>query len=141
MRTGRAGTSPEDVKRVRVLLDDWIQATLDRDSAKYSDLFIRDPEPMVTWPGGEVSHGWQAVHDHALRELYHAKVVVEEVDLDEPHVVRITDDAYLTSFEYLVHARDFWGTMHTAPRRATLTLVATKDGLRIASAHFSGTKK
>lgn len=127
----------DDEGRVRALIDQWVQATLARDAAQYADLFLRDGEAWVAWASGDTSRGWNEVYDHALRELYHAKVHVQRVDVDPPHVVRLTDDALTAAFAYAIHYRDFWGTMHTTHRLATMTLIETKDGLRIASAHFS----
>lgn len=138
MTAGAPGAAPAPgVEEVRTLLDEWVQATLARDAAQYADLFMRDNDAVVAWASGEVSHGWHAVYDHALRELYHAKVHIQDVDIEQPRVTLLGEHVMTTVFTYTIHFRDLWGTLNAARRLSTMTLVRTKDGLRIASAHFS----
>ena len=118
---------------VAALLDRWVDASIRRDAAAYSDLFLRDPDPVVVWPSGEVTRGWRSVHDHVLRELYHAKAVVSAVDVHGVQTVRVTDEAAEAVFHYDVHARDLWGTSMVVRRLATMTLVRTKDCLLYTS--------
>ncbi len=123
-------------KDVRVLLDRWVDATVKRDPQALADLFVRSPDPLVVWPSGEATRGWKDVFAHAQRELYHAKVLVQRVDVHDVIAIDVTADAAEAVFRYDVHATDLWGTSVKASRVATMTFLRTKDGLRVASAHF-----
>jgi hypothetical protein len=120
---------------VRAFLARWVETQTSRDTERASDLYLRDPAPVVTFSDGERALDWLDVRVRIQRDL--SRVVVENVDVHDVAVRELDDAVALATFEYDLHVRDVWGTPGVAHRRATMTLVQTKDGYRIAAAHFS----
>ncbi len=113
----------------------WAKASEARDADASADLYLRDPAPVVTFSDGERVRDWLDVRVRLARDLGRAildRVVVHDVVTAEP-----AEGVLIASFVYDLHARDVWGTAVVATRLATMTLVQTKDGWRIAQAHFS----
>jgi len=120
---------------VRAFLQDWVDTQLGRDAERASDLYLRDPAPVVTFSDGARALDWLDVHVRVQRDF--SRVVIESIDIHDVAVRTLDESVALATFEYDLHVRDVWGTPGVAHRRATMTLVHTKDGLRIAAAHFS----
>lgn len=120
---------------VRAFLQRWVDSQLARDPERASDLYLRDPAPVVTFSDGARALDWLDIRVRLQRDL--ARVVIESVDIHDVAVRDLDDTVALATFEYDLHVRDVWGTPTVAHRSATMTLVHTKDGLRIAAAHFS----
>lgn len=120
---------------VRDFLRRWVDAQLARDPERSSDLYLRDPAPIVTFSDGARALDWLDVRVRLQRDL--ARVVIENVDIHDIAERELDETVTLATFEYDLHVRDVWGTPTLAHRRATMTLVFTKDGWRIAAAHFS----
>lgn len=113
----------------------WARASEARDAEASADLFLRDPAPVVTFSDGERVRDWLDVRVRLQRDFGRAildRVLVHDVVTTEP-----ADGILTTSFVYDLHARDVWNTAVVATRLASMTLVKTKDGWRIAQAHFS----
>ncbi|MFA5860991.1 MAG: nuclear transport factor 2 family protein [Candidatus Thermoplasmatota archaeon] len=122
---------------VRTFLERWAKTTQARDAEHAADLYLRVPPALVTFSDGERSEDWLDIRVRLERDF--ARSFIEHV---EPHDIQITepsDDVLLLSYAYDLHVRDMWGTPKVATKHATMALVRTKDGLRIASAHFSST--
>lgn len=119
---------------VRAFLHRWCRLTEERDADRAADLYLRDPHPMVTFSDGARTEDWLDVRVRLQRDF--ERVFVERV---ETHDLQVRDlgDVVLASFAYDIQARDMWGISVTGSRFATLTLVRTKDGFRIAAAHFA----
>ena len=122
-------------KEVEEFLARWVQLTEERDPERAADLFQRDPAPLVTFTDGQRAHDWLDIRVRLGRDFERA--IVGRIEVHHLEVRDISEDAVAASFVYDIHARDIWGTHSVATRLATLTLVPTKDGFRIASAHFS----
>ncbi|MEA3201503.1 MAG: hypothetical protein QOE90_2931 [Thermoplasmata archaeon] len=116
-------------------LDAWAHAQVDRDVERLSDLFLRDPQPLVTFSDGERVKDWLDVRVRLQRDL--ARQVVERVEVHDSVIEPWGEDAVLVTFAYDITVRDLWGTAVTATRLGSMVLVQTKDGLRIAMAHLS----
>ena len=113
----------------------WAKASEARDVEASADLFLRDPAPVVTFSDGERVRDWLDVRVRLGRDFTRAildRVVVHDAVATEP-----AEGVVLVSFVYDLHVRDIWGTETVATRLGSMTLVETKDGLRIAQAHFS----
>jgi ketosteroid isomerase-like protein len=120
---------------VRAFLRAWVDASVARDAERSSDLYLRDPAPLVTFSDGARATDWLDVHVRLQRDL--ARTVVERIDVHGIDTHDIADDVLALAYDYDLHVRDVWGTPTVAHRHATMTLVRTKDGLRVATAHFS----
>lgn len=119
----------------RGFLARWAEATQARDAERAADLFLRDPAPLVTFSDGERMRDWLDVRLRLQRDL--SRAVVERVDVHHVETQELGADVVGASFVYEMHVRDLWGMPVVATRVATITLVRTKDGFRIAMAHFS----
>ena len=113
----------------------WAAAHEAREPERAADLFLRDPQPLVTFSDGERVRDWLDVRVRLARDL--ARHIVERVEVHDVQSRALDRDTILVSFIYDMHVRDPWGTSSAATRLGTMTLVRTKDGLRIASAHFA----
>jgi hypothetical protein len=120
----------------QAFLDRWAEATLARDAERASDLFLRDPPAVVTFSDGARSLDWLDTRVRLQRDL--SRVAMERVEVHDVLASEPADGVLVVTFDYDMHVRDMWGTPSVAQRHATFTLVHTKDGLRIAAAHFSG---
>ena len=125
----------DDRAEVLDLLRRWSAFTEARDPDRCADLYLRDPAPLVTFSDGERSRDWRDLRARLGRDL--ARAIVERVEVHHLEVGSLADDVLVASYVYDMHIRDVWGTSVVATRLATLTLVRTKDGLRIATAHYS----
>ena len=123
------------LRDVRTLLDAWAATSMERDIERASDLYLRDPQPLVTFTDGERAQDWLDVRVRLARDL--GRVAIERVEVHDVAVRDLGDDLLAATFDYDMHVRDVWGTPTVAHRRASMTLARTKDGLRIAAAHFS----
>ena len=113
----------------------WAKASEARDVEASADLFLRDPAPVVTFSDGERVRDWLDVRVRLQRDFGRAildRVLVHDVSAAEP-----VEGVLVASFIYDLHARDMWNTAVVAVRLGSMTLVRTKDGWRIAQAHFS----
>lgn len=122
-------------REVAQFLARWAETHTARDAEASSDLFLRDPSPVVTFSDGERAEDWLDVRIRLSRDLERA--VIERVDLHGFTAREVTDEVVVVSFAYDLRVRDMWGTSLDAHRLATFTLVRTKDGLRIAAAQFA----
>ena len=113
----------------------WAHETEVRDAERTADLFQREPAPLVTFSDGARAHDWLDVRVRLGRDLQ--RTIIDRVEVHHLEVREVSEDAIAASFVYDLHARDMWGTATTVTRLASMTLVRTKDGLRIATAHFS----
>lgn len=125
----------DDRSEVEDLLRRWSAFTEARDAERCADLYLRDPAPLVTFSDGERAREWRDVRARLGRDL--ARAIVERVEVHHLEVEALADDVLVASYVYDMHVRDMWGTAIVATRLATVTLVRTKDGLRIATAHYS----
>lgn len=121
-------------REVSDFLKRWAAATERRDAEGCADLFLRDPAPLVTFSDGERANDWLDVRVRLGRDFERA--IVEKVELHEVRVEELPGDAVIAGFEYDLTVRDMWGQSQVATRHATFTLTRTKDGFRIAAAHF-----
>lgn len=120
---------------VRRFLTRWARAMEARDADRAADLFLRDPAPLVAFSDGERVHDWLDVRVRLGRDF--SRVVIERVEISDLEVREIADGAFVASFHYDLHVRDMWNVASVVPRLASVALVRTKDGFRIAQAHFS----
>lgn len=120
---------------VREFLGRWSRTSESRDIEGHADLYLRDPTPLVVFSDGSPMQDWLDVRLRIQRDL--ERVHVRHVEVHDLTVHDLGADIIAATFQYDMHVRDMWGTDGTARRIATMTLVRTKDGLRIASAHFS----
>lgn len=125
----------EAYAEVREFLARWARAMEARDVERSADLFLRQPAPLVTFSDGERVRDWLDVRVRLDRDF--ARVVVERVEVSDLLVQELADGAVVASFHYDIHVRDMWNTSNVVPRLASMALVRTKDGLRVAQAHFS----
>lgn len=112
----------------------WARAQEARDVERLSDLFQRD-RPLVTFSDGQRASDWLDVRVRLQRDLERA--LVDRVEVHDLVVDAVDDHTALVTFAYDISVRDLWGTAVTATRLGSMVLVMTKDGLRIAMAHFS----
>jgi len=125
-----------DVRRdVDEFLARWVRMTELRDPERAADLFQRDPAPLVTFTDGQRAADWLDVRVRLGRDLQRA--IVERLQVHDVEVRELTEDVVAATFVYDLTARDMWGISATVTRLASMTLVRTKDGFRIAAAHFS----
>lgn len=122
-------------EEVEDFLGRWVRVTRARDADRAADLFQRDPAPLVTFTDGARVGDWLDVRVRLGRDL--ERTIVEDVRVHHLEVLDVSDDVIGASFVYDISVRDIWGTPTTVARLASMTLVRTKDGLRIATAHFS----
>lgn len=123
------------VDAVHEFLSRWARLTQAREPERAADLFQRDPPPLVTFTDGQRAHDWLDVRIRIGRDLERA--IVERVEVHHIESREISEDSVAVSFVYDVHAKDIWGVGAIATRLGSMTLVRTKDGYRIATAHFS----
>ena len=119
---------------VHALLSAWARATEARDVEQAADLYVRDG-PVVTFSDGARAADWLDVRVRLARDFERA--AIERVEVHHPAILEVGEDTLVVSFVYDLHVRDLWGTPSLATRHATLTLVRTKDGPRIAAAHYA----
>lgn len=122
-------------EEVEAFLARWARVTEAREPELAADLFQRVPAPLVTFTDGQRAHDWLDIRVRLGRDFERA--IVDRMEIHHIEARDITEDAIAASFVYDLHARDIWGTAGIATRLASMTLVRTKDGLRIAAAHFS----
>jgi hypothetical protein len=120
---------------VRRFLDRWASASAARDPIASAELYLRDPAPLVVFSDGERTADWLDVRVRLERDF--ARALVDGVDVHDVETRDLGHSVILVSFGYDLHARDMWGVASSIARRATMTLVHTKEGLRIASAHYA----
>lgn len=120
---------------VHAFLERWAATTQSRDVEHAADLYLRVPPALVTFSDGERSEDWLDIRVRLDRDFAHS--IIDRVELHDILVIEPADDVLLVRYGYDLHARDMWGTAKVVTRHATMALVRTKDGLRIASAHFS----
>lgn len=112
----------------------WARLMEGRDVDRTADLFSRD-DPLVTFSDGARLNDWLDVRVRLKRDL--ERVGVDRAEVHDIVTQDIAPDVLNVSFVYDLHCRDMWGMTSVLTRVATMTLVRTKDGLRIATAHFS----
>lgn len=112
----------------------WAAAAEARDADAASDLFLRDPAPVVTFSDGHRVRDWLDVRVRLQRDFERA--ILGRVAVHDVVAADVTEDVLVTSFVYDLHVRDPWGVETVATRVGSMTLVRTKDGWRIAAAHF-----
>ncbi|GEM_PF-3993633 len=117
------------------LVQAWARAQEARDVERLSDLFLRDPQPLVTFSDGERVKDWLDVRVRLQRDI--ERHLIDRVEVHDVLVEPLEGGTALVTFAYDISVRDLWGTAVTATRLASVVLVDTKDGLRIAMAHFS----
>lgn len=120
---------------VEPFLARFARLTEARDVERHADLYLRDPQPVVTFSDGERATDWLDVRVRLKRDL--ERVHIDRVEVHDALVRELAPEIATVSFLYDLHLRDMWGMASVATRHATLTLVHTKDGPRIAAAHFS----
>lgn len=120
---------------VDAFLARWAGLMEGRDVERHADLFLRDPAPVVTFSDGTRATDWLDVRIRLQRDL--ERVRIERAEVHDAVVRLLADGVASVSFLYDLHVRDMWGMGTVATRLASFTLVETKDGLRIATAHFS----
>lgn len=113
----------------------WARASEARDVEASADLFLRDPAPVVTFSDGERARDWLDVRVRLQRDF--GRAILERVLVHDIVVAEPIEGVLAASFVYDLHARDMWGSAVIATRLCSMTLVATKDGWRIAQAHFA----
>lgn len=113
----------------------WALLMQGRDVERHADLFLRDPAPLVTFSDGARATDWLDVRVRLKRDL--ERVHIDRVEVHDVVVRELAEGVALASFLYDLHLRDMWGMGGVATRLASLTLVQTKDGFRIAVAHYS----
>lgn len=122
-------------REVEEFLARWARVTEARDPERSADLFLREPAALVTFTDGQRARDWLDVRVRLGRDLERA--ILDRVDVHDVEAMEVGDGAIVASFRYELEGRNVWGTPSSATRVATMTLVRTKDGLRIAAAHFS----
>lgn len=122
-------------EHARELVRRWARLLEGRDVEHHADLFLRDPAPVVTFSDGHRAADWLDVRIRVKRDL--ERVAIGRVEVHDISTQPIADDVVVVSFQYDLHVRDMWGTDATAHRIGTVTLARTKDGLRIAAAHYA----
>jgi hypothetical protein len=120
---------------VREFLARWALAHERRDPDAAADLFLRQPAPLVTFSDGDRAADWLDVRVRLGRDLERA--IIERVDVHNVQARELNGDTVMVAFSYDLRVRDVWGSVADAHRHAMFTLVRTKDGLRIAAAHFA----
>ena len=123
---------------VRSFVERWAATMERRELEKCADLFLRDPAPMVVFSDGERAQDWLDVRIRIGRDFERA--IVDRVEVHDLIVRELADAVVLATFEYDLTVRDPWGTSSHVTRHTTMTLLLTKDGWRIASAHFSAAR-
>lgn len=123
------------LNEVREFLARWSSTTESRDFEGHADLYLRQPDPMVVFSDGSLMGDWLDVRLRLQRDL--ERVHVRRVEVHDLVVHALAHEVLAATFQYDMHVRDMWGTDSVARRIATMTFCRTKDGLRIASAHFS----
>ena len=116
----------------------WARTSEARDAEASADLFLRDPAPVVTFSDGERAADWLDVRVRLQRDF--GRAIIEKVAVHDVVAVEPTEGVLLASFVYDLHVRDVWGTVVVATRLGSMTLLTTKDGWRIAQAHFSAAR-
>lgn len=122
-------------REVRRFLDRWASASASRDATASAELYLRDPAPLVVFSDGERTDDWLDVRVRLERDF--SRALVDGVDVHDVDTRDLGQGVILVSFEYDLHARDMWGVATSLARRASMTLMHTKEGLRIAAAHFA----
>ena len=122
-------------REVEEFLARWARAHEVREAEGAADLFVRDPDPLVTFSDGERARDWLDVRVRLVRDL--SRAIIERVEVHDIQARALDRDTLICSYLYDMTVRDPWGTSSVATRFASMTLVRTKDGLRIAAAHFA----
>jgi ketosteroid isomerase-like protein len=120
---------------VRSFLQSWSRTTEERDVERHLDLYLRDPLPLVVFSDGQLVGDWLDLRIRLTRDFQ--RVMIRRVEVHDVVTQDLAPDIVAATFQYDLHVRDVWGVDATARRIATVTFVRTKDGLRIASAHFA----
>ena len=120
---------------VDAFLARWARLMEGRDVERHADLFLRDPAPVVTFSDGARAVDWLDVRIRLQRDF--ERVRIERVEVHDAVVRDLAEGVASVAFLYDLHVRDMWGMGAVATRLASFTLVQTKDGFRIATAHFS----
>lgn len=120
---------------VRALLEQWARTTERRDVERHLDVYLRDPMPLVVFSDGALVGDFLDLRIRLSRDFQ--RVMVRRCEIHDLVVQELSRDVATATFQYDLYVRDVWGTDATALRVATATFVRTKDGFRIASAHFS----
>lgn len=134
MRAPKRG-SMELRAEVEAFLRRWASAHESRDAERAADLFQRSPAPLATFTDGQRAADWLDVRVRLGRDFERA--IIDRIDVHHVEAREVSDEAVACSFVYEMHLRDLWGTGIVATRLASFTLARTKDGFRIAQAHFS----
>ena len=120
---------------VKSFLARWAAAGRARDASASADLYLRDPAPLVVFSDGARTDDWLDVKVRLDKDF--ARSHIDHVDVHDVDVRDLGDNVLVVSFAYDMSARDAWGLSGSTARRATMTLIRTKEGLRIAAAHFA----
>lgn len=123
---------------VEEFLARWSRRMAAGDVDGVADLFLRDPQPIATFSDGQRSRDWLDVRLRLRDDL--TRTAIQRVEVHDVQVETLAADVLAVSFIYDMQVRDVWGMSGGATRFATMTLVRTKDGLRIAAAHFSASR-
>lgn len=123
------------VQEVRDFLDAWCRTTEARDLERHLGLYLREPSPLVVFSDGNAVRDWLDLRIRLARDFQ--RVMIRRVEVHDLVVHEVGVDAVAATFQYDLHVRDVWGVDATARRIGTITFTRTKDGLRIAAAHFS----
>ena len=113
----------------------WARAQEARDVERLADLFLRDPQPLVTFSDGARVQDWLDVRVRLERDL--ARQLVDRVEVHDVTMEPIDRETLMLTFAYDITVRDLWGTTSAVTRLASMVLVTTKDGFKIAMGHFS----
>lgn len=122
-------------EEVRAFLDRWARTTEERDVERHIDLYLRDPLPLVVFSDGQLVGDWLDLRIRLARDF--ARVMIRRVEVHDLVVQDLAPDVLSATFQYDLQVRDVWGVDATAHRIASVTFARTKDGLRLAVAHFS----
>lgn len=120
---------------VRGFLQRWARTSERRDVEAHIDLYLRDPMPLVVFSDGHYVGDSLDLRIRFTRDFQ--RVVIRRVEVHDLVVSELAPDVLAATFQYDMHVRDLWGTDSVALRTGSLTFTRTKDGLRIAAAHFS----
>lgn len=122
-------------REVRDFLAKWAATMERRELEASADLYLRDPPPLVTFTDGERAEDWLDVRVRLARDFERA--ILERVEILDVVAQEVSEGVCAVSFEYDMTVRDLWGATTHVTRHASMTLATTKDGYRIAAAHFS----
>lgn len=120
---------------VRSFLQRWAKASEARDADAAADLFLRDPAPLVTFSDGHRVGDWLDVRIRLARDF--GRAFIDRVEVHDIVAAELAPEVVAVTFVYDIHVRDMWGVENVATRLGSMSLLRTKDGFRIAQAHFS----